>query len=319
MSPIGLGMKGAALIGAFLVSMGVETWTGLKAFGPLFGDWGAAVPSAFGSCVIGGGLMPLASTPKEVRGVRNLAIAWSFILSLAVATGDTAKQIRHRFPEGRELIEARADVTRLKAEKELLTERLGLARGAKSSAGQAYVNARRNRPAVFNDVAGDVKSLEAKEERAAAELKAAEDREARALTADRSLYFAQAVVFLFAAIMNAAGPFFIGKYFAKLADEHEAALTKARKHAFVRARARLFGSESGQRQKARVMLAALESYYVGELMRAGLSPEVIDRQAKAAFGNAGRIVRGAAGEFRRARRPGLARIIGPFLRGEGLE
>lgn len=63
MTGLGLGLKGAALIGAFLVSMGVETWTGMKGFGPLFGDWGAAIPSAFGSCVIGGGLMPVAETP----------------------------------------------------------------------------------------------------------------------------------------------------------------------------------------------------------------------------------------------------------------
>ena len=34
MTGLGLGLKGAALIGAFLVSMGVETWTGMKGFGP---------------------------------------------------------------------------------------------------------------------------------------------------------------------------------------------------------------------------------------------------------------------------------------------
>ncbi len=319
MTQLGLGFKGAALIGAFLVSMGVETWTGIKGFGPLFGDWGAAIPSAFGSCVIGGGLMPLAETPKEVRGVRNLAIAWSCILSMAVATGDTAKSIQHRFPEGQALLDARAEVLKLRSDKALLTERLALARGAKTASGQAYMNAKRNRPAVFNEAAGDVKSLETEEKAAVTALASAENKQARASDTDQSLYFAQAVVFLFAATLNSVGPFFIGKYFSKVAGDHEAGLKRARRSRFLRAKARLFGSESGQRQKARVMLSALESYYANELHRRGLAPEEIEKRVKSAFTNAGKIVSGAVGEFRRSLRPARARVLGLLARGKGLE
>jgi hypothetical protein len=319
MTGLGLGLKGAALIGAFLVSMGVETWTGMKGFGPLFGDWGAAIPSAFGSCVIGGGLMPLAETPKEVRGVRNVAIFWSCILSMAVATGDTPRSIQHRFPQGQVLLDAQAEVVKLRAEKDLITSRLATARGEKAASSQAYVNARRNRPAAFNSAAGDVKDLEAQETAATSALTTAENKKARALETDRSLYFAQAVVFLFAATLNSVGPFFIGKYFSKVAGDHEAGLKRARKNRFVRAQARLFGSESGQRQKARVMLSALESYYANELHRRGIATDEIERRVKSAFGNAGKIVNGAVSEFRRALRPARARVLGIIARRKGLE
>jgi hypothetical protein len=319
MTGLGLGLKGAALIGAFLVSMGVETWTGMKGFGPLFGDWGAAIPSAFGSCVIGGGLMPLAETPREVRGVRNVAIFWSCILSMAVATGDTPRAIQHRFPQGQVLLDAQAEVMRLRAEKDLITSRLATARGEKAASSQAYVNARRNRPAAFNSAAGDVKDLEAQETAATSALTTAENKKARALETDRSLYFAQAVVFLFAATLNSVGPFFIGKYFSKVAGDHEAGLKRARKNRFVRAKARLFGSESGQRQKARVMLSALESYYANELHRRGIATDEIERRVKSAFGNAGKIVNGAVSEFRRALRPARARVLGIIARRKGLE
>jgi hypothetical protein len=319
MTGLGLGLKGAALIGAFLVSMGVETWTGMKGFGPLFGDWGAAIPSAFGSCVIGGGLMPLAETPKEVRGVRDVAIFWSCILSMAVATGETARSIQHRFPQGQELIDAHAEVVRLRAEKDLITNRLAAARGEKAATGQAYMNAKRNRPAAFNSAAGDVKSLEAEEKTTLTALTAAETKEARAQETDRSLYFAQAVVFLFAATLNSVGPFFIGKYFSKVATDHEAGLKKARKNRLMRAKARLFGSESGQRQKARVMLSALESYYANELHRKGVAQEEIERRVKSAFGNAGKIVNGAVSEFRRALRPARARVLGIIAGRKGVE
>ncbi|MGO9475781.1 MAG: hypothetical protein ACLPWS_20600 [Rhodomicrobium sp.] len=309
MTGLGLGLKGAALIGAFLVSMGVETWTGMKGFGPLFGDWGAAIPSAFGSCVIGGGLMPIAETPKEVRGVRNVAIFWSCILSMAVATGDTPRSIQHRLPQGQVLLDARAEAVRLRAEKVLVTSRLAAARGEKAATGLAYVNAKRNRLAVFNSAAGNVKSLEAEEKSATTAVSTAENKEARALETDRSLYLAQAVVFLFAATLNSVGPFFIGKYFSKVAGDHEAGLKRARKNRFIRAKARLFGSESGQRQKARVMLSALESYYANELHRRGMACDEIERRVKSAFGNAGKIVNGAVGEFRQALRPARARLL----------
>jgi hypothetical protein len=294
--------------------MGVETWTGFKGFGPLFGDWGAAIPSAFGSCVIGGGLMPLAESEREVRGVRNLAIGWACLLAAAVASGDTAKSIQQRFPEGQALIKARAELTKAKADKHLVSARLEIARGAKAVTGQAYLKAKRNRPAVFKEAAGDVKGLEAEEKKAALTLASAESRYARAEEGDRSLYFAQAVVFLFAATLNAAGPFFIGKYFSKLASSHDAALRRSRKNRLVRAKARLFGTRSGQKQKARLMLAALETYYANELQRRGLAQGEIEKRVKAAFGNAGTIVNKAVEGFRASLRPRRAMMAGLFRR-----
>ncbi len=238
---------------------------------------------------------------------------------MAVATGDTPRSIQHRFPQDQVLLDARAEVVRLRAEKDLITSRLAAARGEKAATGQAYMNAKRNRPAVFNSATGDVKSLEVEEKTATNALSTAEYKEARALETDRSLYFAQAVVFLFAATLNSVGPFFIGKYFSKVAGDHEAGLKRARKNRFMRAKARLFGSESGQRQKARVMLSALESYYANELHRRGMGADEIERRVKSAFGNAGKIVNGAVSEFRRALRPARARILGMLARRPGLE
>ena len=111
LTEIGVGLKGAALIGALLVSMGVETWTGIYGFGPMVGQHLAAAPvAAFGSVVIGGGLLPLAQTRKELKDVRNLAIAWSLTVSALLATGDMPKSIQGRFPQGQELMDATAAV-----------------------------------------------------------------------------------------------------------------------------------------------------------------------------------------------------------------
>jgi hypothetical protein len=160
LTELGVGLKGAALVGALLVAMGVETWTGIYGFGPLVGEHIAAAPvAAFGSLVIGGGLFPLAQTAREVKGVRNLAIAWSFTVSALLATGDMAASIQSRFPQGQELVDALAAAESAKSRKALVDGQLVLARGEKASSAKDYVNARRNRPAAFNNALGIVSRI----------------------------------------------------------------------------------------------------------------------------------------------------------------
>ena len=320
LTELGVGLKGAALIGALLVSMGVETWTGIYGFGPLVGQHIAAAPvAAFGSLVIGGGLLPLAQTAKEVKDVRNLAIAWSLTVSALLATGDMAKSIQDRFPQGQELVDATAAVQSAKSRKDLIDGRLSLARGEKAASGHDYLQAKKNRPAVFNSAAGDVKSLEAEQERATAALDAAERKKVAALGSDRSLYFAQAVVFLISSMVNAAGPVFIGKYLSRAASDHEGALKKARRSRFATVRGRLLGTESGQRQKARVMLATMRGFYAGELRRSGVADDEIKRRVNLAFRNGEMVVRRAVEELGASIRPNRALIARIFSRRKGLE
>lgn len=317
---LGVGLKGAALIGALLVSMGVETWTGIYGFGPLVGQHIAAAPvAAFGSLVIGGGLLPLAQTAREVKGVRNLAIAWSLTVSALLATGDMAKSIQGPFPQGQELVNASAAVESAKSRKNLIDGRLALARGEKAASGHDYLQAKKNRPAVFNSAAGDVKSLEAEQERATAALNAAEHKKADALGSDRSLYFAQAVVFLISSMVNAAGPVFIGKYLSRATSDHEGALKRARKSRFATARGTLLGTESGQRQKARVMLAAMRGFYASEMRRSGLADDEIKRRVDLAFRNGEMVVGRAVEELISSIRPNRARIADIFSRRKGLD
>ncbi|MGO9475098.1 MAG: hypothetical protein ACLPWS_17105 [Rhodomicrobium sp.] len=320
LTELGVGLKGAALIGALLVSMGVETWTGIYGFGPLVGQHIAAAPvAAFGSLVIGGGLFPLAQTEKEVKHVRNFAIAWGFTVSALLATGDMAKSIQDRFPQGQELVDASAAVESAKSRKNLIDGRLVLARGEKAASGHDYLQAKNNRPAVFNSVVGDVRNLEAEQERATAALNAAEHKKADALGSDRSLYFAQAVVFLISSMVNAAGPVFIGKFLSRATSDHEGALKRARKSRFATARGRLLGTESGQRQKARVMLAAMRGYYASEMRRSGLADDEIKRKVDMAFRNGEMVVGRAVEELSSSIRPNRARIAGIFRRGKGME
>ena len=320
LTEIGVGLKGAALIGALLVSMGVETWTGIYGFGPMVGQHLAAAPvAAFGSVVIGGGLLPLAQTRKELRDVRNLAIAWSLTVSALLATGEMPKSIQGRFPQGQELVDATAAVAGAQSLKSLVDNRLVLARGEKTASGRDYLQARRNRSAVFNSAAGDVKSLEAEQERAVKALDAAEQKKAVALGSDRSLYFAQAVVFLISSMVNAAGPVFIGKYLSRVAGDHEGAMKKARKNRFATAKTRLLGTESGQRQKARLMLAAMRGFYACEMRHAGIGDDEIKKRIDLAFRNGEAVVGRAVGELGASIRPKQARIAGLFLKRKGLE
>ena len=320
LTELGVGLKGAALIGALLVSMGVETWTGIYGFGPLVGQHIAAAPvAAFGSLVIGGGLLPLAQTAREVKGVRNLAIAWSLTVSALLATGDMAKSIQDRFSQGQELVDATAAVQSAKSRKDLIDGRLIFARGEKAASGHDYLQAKKNRPAVFNSAVGDVKSLEAEQERATAALDAAERKMVAALGSDRSLYFAQAVVFLISSMVNAAGPVFIGKYLSRAASDHEGALKKARRSRFATVRGRLLGTESGQRQKARVMLATMRGFYAGELRQSGLADDEIKRRVNLAFRNGEMVVRRAVEELGASIRPKRALIARIFSRRKGLE
>ena len=172
---------------------------------------------------------------------------------------------------------------------------------------------------MFNSAAGDVKSLEAEQERATAALNTAEQRKAIALGSDRSLYFAQAVVFLISSMVNAAGPVFIGKYLSRVAGDHEGALKKARKSRFATAKTRLLGTESGQRQKARLMLAAMRGVYASELRRAGAGDDEIKKRIDLAFRNGETVVSRAVGELSASIRPKRARIAGLFSKRKGME
>jgi len=320
LTEIGVGLKGAALIGALLVSMGVETWTGIYGFGPMVGQHLAAAPvAAFGSVVIGGGLLPLAQTRKELRDVRNLAIAWSLTVSALLATGDMPKSIQGRFPQGQELVDATAAVAGAQSRKSLIDERLASARGEKAASGRDYLQAKKNRPAVFNSATGDVKSLEVDQERAAKALSEAEQRKAIAQGSDRSLYFAQAVVFLISSMVNAAGPVFIGKYLSRVTGDHEGAMKKARGSRFATAKTRLLGTESGQRQKARLMLAAMRGLYAGEMRRSGAGDDEIKRRVDLAFRNGEMVVGRAVGELGASIRPNRARIVRIFSRRKQLD
>lgn len=150
-------------------------------------------------------------------------------------------------------------------------------------------------------------------------MEAAEQRKATAHRADRSLYFAQAVVFLISSMVNAAGPVFIGKYLSRVTGDHEGAMKKARKSRFASAKTRLLGTESGQRQKARLMLAAMRGFYAGELRHAGVAEDEIKRRIDLAFRNGETAVSRAVGELSASIWPKRARIAGLFSRRKGLE
>ena len=79
-------------------------------------------------------------------------------------------------------------------------------------------------------------------------------------------------------------------------------------------------SESTQKQKARVMLTAMRSYYADVLLKSGRFTEgEAEKMVNSAFGNAGGIVKEAVEGFRSSMRPNRALFAGLFLRRKSLE
>jgi hypothetical protein len=308
----GVGLKGWMLIGALIVAMGAETMTGVFAFGPIIGHSIEALPLAgVGSFLIGGGLLPMAETDKERRRIVGVAVAWALAVS-----GLSAKNERLAEPaQGLFALEEKAS----KAQARALSGQLGLlsierdlryARDEQTKSRDAYLNARKNRPAVLDKAAGDVKAL-ARDEKAARENWVdAENAKHQAMKSDPSRLYAEGVVFVICSILNAAGPVFIGQYLSRVERDHSSALGRARRRRHVERKARaLRRSESAQKQKARVMLTAMRSYYTDALLKTGRFTETeAEKMVNSAFGNAGAIVKEAVKGFRSSIRPNLARF-----------
>ncbi len=122
-------------------------------------------------------------------------------------------------------------------------------------------------------------------------------------------------------ILKPAGPVFIGQYLSRVERDHKSALGRARRRRRVERKARaLRRSESAQKQRARVMLTAIRSYYTDALLKSGRFTDAeAETMVNAAFGNAGAIVKEAVAGFRSLIRPNRARLAGLFSRRKSLE
>ena len=129
----GVGLKGAALIGALAVALGAETMTGVFAFGPIIGHSIEALPLAgVGSFLIGGGLLPMAQTDKARRNIVAVALAWGLAVSSLSAKNDRlAEPVQMAFAKTEETVKTEwlAEAARLKLDG--VKEKIRLARDDK--------------------------------------------------------------------------------------------------------------------------------------------------------------------------------------------
>jgi len=319
----GVGLKGAALIGALAVALGAETMTGVFAFGPMIGHSMEALPFAgVGSFLIGGGLLPFAQTDKARRNIVAVALAWGLAVSALSAKNDRlAEPVQMVFAktEGTVKGEWRAEAMRLKLDG--IKEKIRLAREDKEKSQAAYLSAKKNRPLVLDRAGSDVKALEGEQEAATMSWVEAESSKHRALKTDPSRTYAEGVVFVICSILNTIGPVFIGQYLSRVESDHNSALGRSRRRRHMERKARtLRRSESAQKQRARVMLTAMRSYYADVLLKSGRFTDTeADKMVNSAFGNAGAIVKEAVEGFRSSMRPARTRFAGLFSRRNSLE
>jgi hypothetical protein len=122
-------------------------------------------------------------------------------------------------------------------------------------------------------------------------------------------------------ILNTLGPVFIGQYLRRVESDHDSALGRARRWRHLERKARVLRrSESAQKQKARVMVTAMRSYYADALLKSGHFTEAeAEKRVNAAFGNAGAIVKEAVEGFRASIRPNRAHFFNLFSRRNSLD
>jgi hypothetical protein len=319
----GVGLKGWMLIGALAVAMGAETMTGIFGFGPIIGHSIEALPLAgVGSFLIGGGLLPMAETDKERRRIVAVAVAWALAVSSLSAKNDRlAEPAQGLFVLGEKASKAQSRAEATQLELDAIGAQLRYARDEKTKSRDAYLSAKKNRPAVLDKAAGDEKALVLEEKAARKAWVDAKDAKRDAMKSDPSRLYAEGVVFVICSILNAAGPVFIGQYLSRVDKDHSSALGRARRRRHVERKARaLRRSDSAQKQRARVMLTAMRSYYTDALLKSGRFTDAeAEKMVNSAFGNAGTIVKEAVVGFRASIRPNRARVAGLFSRRNSLE
>jgi hypothetical protein len=319
----GVGLKGWMLLGALAVAWGAETMTGIFGFGPIIGHSIEALPLAgVGSFLIGGGLLPMAETDKDRRRIVGVAVAWALAVSSLSAKNDQlAEPAQAMFALQEITVKAQARALSARLDLDAIGVRLKDARAENTKSRDAYLNAKRNRPAVLDKAAGDVKDVVREEKAARAAWVDAESAKRQAMKADPSRLYAEGVIFVICSILNAAGPVFIGQYLSRVDKDHSSALGRARRRRHVERKVRaLRRSDSAQKQRARVMLTAMRSYYTDALLKSGRFTDAeAEKMVNSAFGNAGTIVKEAVEGFRASIRPNRARVAGLFSRPNSLE
>jgi hypothetical protein len=319
----GVGLKGAALIGAFIVAMGAETISGVFGLGPIIGRNIEALPLAgVGSFLIGGGLLPIAKTDRERRRITAVAVVWAMSLSvLSAKNPELAEPAQSFFTPGETAVKAQADAEAARLKLDAVKARARAGREDKAKTQDTYLSAKKNRLAILDKAASEVKALERDEEAASAAWVSAESAKKQAMKADPSRNYAEGVVFMICSLLNAMGPVFIGNYLSRVEGDHQSALGRARRRRQITRQARMLReSPSAQKQKARVMLTAMRSYYADVLLKSGRFTEAeAEKMVNSAFGNAGAIVKEAVGGFRAAMRPKRTWIASVVSRGNSFE